>query len=170
MTFDIDADGILHVSAKDMASGKEQKIRIEVSSGLSEDEIERMVKDAEDHKEEDRARKEKAEVRNEADSLAFRAEKALEDYKDQVPAEVASAIQTKVDALKKALEGEDLAAIRVAKEDLEKEMQKIGEAMAQAQQAAGAAAAQSEAQPESAEASASSDDNIEDAEIVDDKS
>lgn len=137
VAFNIDADGILHVSAKDMASGKEQKIRIEASSGLSESDIERMVKDAESHKEEDKKRKEEADVRNEADALAFQAEKALNEYKDKVPAEVSSAIQLKIDAVKNALKDGTTATIKSARDDLNKEMQKIGEAM----QAAGAQAA-----------------------------
>ena len=140
VAFDIDADGILHVSAKDMASGKEQKIRIEAKSGLDEVEIERMVKDAESHKEEDDQRKAQAEVRNEADSLAFRAEKALSDYKDKLPEEIVSKIQAKIDDVKKALEGDDLEKINTAKTALETEMQAIGEAMAQAAGAAGGAA------------------------------
>src|SRR3989339_65338 len=94
VSFDIDADGILHVSAKDTKSGKEQKIRIEAKSGLSEDEIKRMLKDAEEHAEEDKKKQEEIEVRNEADSLAFRAEKALKDYKDKIPANIASDIQS----------------------------------------------------------------------------
>lgn len=134
--FDIDADGILHVSAKDMQSGKSQKIRIEAKSGLDEKEIEKMVKDAELHQEEDKKKKEQAETRNEADALAFRAEKALKDYKDKIPGNVATEIQTKVDAVKKALEGTDTAAMKAAKDDLNTTMQKIGEVMQQAQGAA----------------------------------
>lgn len=139
VAFDIDADGILHVSAKDLASGKEQKIRIEASSGLNEQDIQRMVKDAELHKEEDKKRKEEVEVRNEADSLAFRAEKALSEYKDKVPADVAKDVQEKIDAVKKALEGDDIARIRSTKAELDSHMQKIGEAMAAAQPSGGSA-------------------------------
>lgn len=139
VAFDIDADGILHVSAKDKASGKEQKIRIEAQSGLEEADIERMVKDAELHAEEDEKRKEQVDARNEADALSFQAQKALDEYKDKLPQDVVSDVQSHIDALKKALEGEDLGAIRVAKDALETHMQKIGEAMAQAQQAAGQA-------------------------------
>lgn len=136
VSFDIDADGILHVSAKDIASGKEQKIRIEASSGLDEVEIQRMVKDAEMHAEEDQKREEEVSIKNEADALAFRAEKALEEYKDKLPKDIVDDIQSKVDVVKKALEGDDLGTIRAAKDDLESHMQKIGEAMAQAQGAA----------------------------------
>lgn len=138
VAFDIDADGILHVSAKDLSSGKEQKIRIEAQSGLQESDIQKMLKDAELHAEEDKKRKEAAEIRNEADSQVFRASKALDEYKDKIPQEVAAEVQGKIDAVKKALEGTDNARIRSAKEDLEKSMQHIGEAMAKAGAGAGA--------------------------------
>ncbi len=133
--FDIDADGILHVSAKDMQSGKEQKIRIEAKSGLSESEIKRMLKDAEEHADEDKKKKEEVEIRNEADSLAFRAQKALTDYKDKLPEELAQQIQTRIDGVKKALEGQDSALIKQASDDLNTFMQKMGEAMQHAQSA-----------------------------------
>jgi len=129
VAFDIDADGILHVSAKDLSSGKEQKIRIEAQSGLQEEEIKRMVRDAELHAEEDKQRKEEVEIRNEADTLAFRARKSLDEYKDKIPQNVNSEVSSKIDAVKKALEGQDLGRIRAAKEDLERSMQHIGEAM-----------------------------------------
>jgi molecular chaperone DnaK len=132
VAFDIDADGILHVSAKDIASGKEQKIRIEAQSGLREDDIKRMVKDAELHAEEDKQRKEAAEVHNEADALAFRATKALSEYKDKLPKEIVDDVQAKVDNVKKALESKDLQRIKSAKQELEAHMQHIGEAMAKA--------------------------------------
>lgn len=132
VAFDIDADGILHVSAKDLSSGKEQKIRIEAQSGLQEEEIKRMIRDAELHADEDKKRKEEIEQRNEADSTAFRAEKALNEYKDKVPKEVADEVAGKIDAVKKALEGQDYARIKAAKEDLERSMQHIGEAMSKA--------------------------------------
>ena len=132
VAFDIDADGILHVSAKDKQSGKEQKIRIEAKSGLSEAEIKRMLQDAEEHADEDKKRKEEIETRNEADSLAFRAQKALNDYKDKLPKDVVEQIQSKIDAVKKALEQNDFAQIKAAHDDLNTHMQKIGEAMQQA--------------------------------------
>ncbi len=127
--FDIDADGILHVSAKDTKTGKEQKIRIEAKSGLSDDEVKRMLKDAEEHAEEDKKKQEEIELRNEADSLAFRAEKSLKEYKDRLPENIVSDIQSKVDAVKKALESGDLSQIRSAKDELNEHMQKIGESM-----------------------------------------
>jgi molecular chaperone DnaK len=132
VSFDIDADGILHVSAKDMQSGKQQKIRIEAKSGLTESEIKRMLDDAEDHKEEDRKRKEEIETRNEADSLAFRAQKALSEYKDKLPKDVVDMVQGKIDAVKKALEQNSPAAIKTAHDELNTAMQKIGEAMQRA--------------------------------------
>lgn len=167
VSFDIDADGILHVSAKDNASGKEQKIRIEASSGLDESEIERMVKDAESHKDEDKKRKEAVEIRNEADSLAFRAEKSLTDYKDKLPEDVSKEIQEKIDGVKKALEGEDISAIKAAKEALESHMQKIGEVMAQAAGQAGEAAGPNGQEAPGAESSQakSSEEEIEEAEV-----
>ena len=127
VAFDIDADGILHVSAKDLGSGKEQKIKIEAKSGLDESEIERMVKDAEEHAEEDKQKKDEVETRNKGDSLVFQAEKSLTDYKDKLPEHLTKEIQTRVDALKKALEGTDTGAISTATEELNTYIQKIGE-------------------------------------------
>lgn len=139
VAFDIDADGILHVSAKDIASGKEQKIRIEASSGLKEDDIKRMLRDAEEHADEDKKRREEVELRNEADSVTFRASKALDEYKDKLPKDIVDDIQSKIEGVKKALESGDLNRIKTAKEELEKHMQHIGEAMAKAAGAGGAA-------------------------------
>jgi molecular chaperone DnaK len=170
VSFDIDADGILHVSAKDMASGKHQKIRIEAQSGLTEKEIERMVKDAELHKEEDQKRKEEVETKNEAESLAFRAGKSLTEYKDKIPADVATNVQNKIDAVKKALEGNNLDAIRTAKKELEEHMQHIGEAMSKAQGpgAAGggeAPHAEQQAHGEQPHSQPGKNDDIEEAEV-----
>lgn len=137
VAFDIDADGILHVSAKDKQSGKEQKIKIEAKSGLTDAEIKRKIREAEEHAEEDKQRKETIEVRNEADSLAFRAEKSITEYKDKLPANIVSEIQSHIDALKKALEGQDTALIRSKMNDLQQHMQKIGEELAKAGQATG---------------------------------
>lgn len=136
VAFDIDANGILNVSAKDMQTGKEQKIRIEAKSGLSEQEVQRMLKDAEENKEDDRLRKEEVEVRNEADSLAFRAQKSLNEFKEKLPANIVTEIQAKIDAVKKALEGSNIAAIKTATDELNQHMQKIGENMQQQAQAA----------------------------------
>jgi len=136
VAFDIDADGILHVSAKDLATNKEQKIRIQARSGLSEDEVKSMIKDAELHAEEDKKRKAEADVKNEADAMVFRAEKALRDYKDKIPQEIATDVQAKVDAVKSALDSKDLERIKAAKTELETHMQKIGESMAETYKAA----------------------------------
>lgn len=129
VAFDIDANGILNVSAKDLKSGKEQKIRIEAKSGLSEVEIEKMLKDAQLHAEEDKVKKDAVEVRNDADSLAFRAQKALEDNKGKIPENVVSDVQQRIDAVKKALEGTNSDAIKAARDALNTHMQKIGESM-----------------------------------------
>jgi molecular chaperone DnaK len=137
VAFDIDADGILHVSAKDKASGKEQKIRIEAQSGLNEDDVKRMLRDAEMHAEEDKKRKEEVETRNEADALSFRASKALNDYRDKLPKDIVDDVQGKIDALKKAIESNDIGRIKSAKAELEAHMQHIGEAMAKAGAAPG---------------------------------
>ncbi len=163
VAFDIDADGILHVSAKDVQTGKEQKIRIEAKSGLSENEIKRMLKDAEDHMEEDKQRKEEIETRNEADALLFRAQKALDDYKEKLPANIVEEIQSKIDALKKALESTDSATIKAATSALNTHLQKIGEAM---QQQAGA---QAQTPPPSPSSQDKPDIEEADVEILDEK-
>lgn len=161
VAFDIDADGILHVHAKDLSSGKEQKIRIQAKSGLDEGEIQRVIKDAEAHAEEDKKRKKAIETKNEADALAFRAEKALREYKEQIPAEIATDVQGKIDALKKALESNDEARIATAKQELEEHMQHIGEAMAKhvhPQEQAGPSPQQQKPGPEKP--------TVEDAEVI----
>ncbi|MGE3954330.1 MAG: molecular chaperone DnaK [Parachlamydiales bacterium] len=157
VAFDIDADGILHVSAKDKASGKEQKIRIEASSGLKEEDIKRMVADAESHKEEDAKRKAAVETRNQADSLAFSAQKSLDEYKAKLPADIVTDVQGKIDAVKEALKGDNLDRIKKATDELSTHMQKIGEAM---QKASSGAQPQQEGRPE---------ENIEEAEIIDEE-
>lgn len=182
VAFDIDADGILHVSAKDLASGKEQKILIEASSGLQEDEIKKMVRDAELHADEDKKKKEEVETRNEADSLAFRAQKALDEYKDKVPSQVAEGVKSKIDDIKKALDSNDMGRIKSAKEALEREMQHIGEAMSKAHQHADAGSAgqqssshgqqqQQQRQQQERPSAQQGNDEIEEAdvEIIDDK-
>jgi molecular chaperone DnaK len=171
--FDIDADGILHVSAKDLSSGKEQKIRIEASSGLNEDQIKQMVKDAELHKEEDVKRKQEIEAKNAADSTLFHAQKSLNEYKDKLPKDVVDDVQGKIDNLKKALESNDLDRIKSAHTELESHMQKIGEAMSKQQQAGAAPQPEGDHQQHHhhEQPQAGGDDNIEDAEveIIDDK-
>jgi len=127
VTFDIDANGIVHVSAKDLGTGKEQKIRIESSSGLNESDIDRMVKEAEAHAEEDRREKEKAEAKNEADSLIYTTEKTLKDMGDKIGEADKSKIQEAIADLKRALEGSDVQAIKDKTETLKQASYKIAE-------------------------------------------
>ena len=127
VTFDIDANGIVHVSAKDMGTGKENKVVITASSNLSEAEIERAVKEAEAHAEEDKKIKEKIEVKNNADSLVYNTEKTLKDLGDKVSAEEKSAVEAEIANVKKALEGDDVEAIKAAQEKLQQEFYKVSE-------------------------------------------
>ncbi|HEX9873469.1 MAG TPA: molecular chaperone DnaK [Deferrimonas sp.] len=137
VTFDIDANGILHVGAKDLGTGKEQSIKITASSGLSEDEIQKMVKDAEIHAAEDHAKREVIEARNQADSLVYTTEKSLKEHGDKVDAETKTKIETALAELKTAMEGTDGAAIKAKTEALAEASHKLAEAMyAQAQGAA----------------------------------
>ena len=129
VTFDLDANGILHVSAKDLGTGKEQSIRITASSGLSEDEIERMKSDADAHKEEDQKRKELIDAKNQADSLNYATEKSMKDLGDKVDAETKGKVETEIANVKKALEGDDAAAIKKATEDLTQASHKLAEMM-----------------------------------------
>ena len=137
VSFDIDANGILSVKAKDKASGKEQSIRIEGSSGLSDEEIEKMNKDAELHAEEDKKKKEKADIRNLADQTVAVAEKALKDAEGKISDDIKKGVEEKIEALKKVKDGDDMEAIKKASEELGTEMQKIGTAMAEAQKKQG---------------------------------
>ena len=127
VTFDINADGILEVSAKDKGTGKEQRITITASSGLSESEIDQMVKDAEAHAEEDRTKREEIETRNAADSATYAAEKLLKDNEDKVPDELKEEVNANVQAVRDALGGEDMAAITSAVTALQASVQKVGE-------------------------------------------
>jgi molecular chaperone DnaK len=129
VAFDIDADGILHVSAKDMATGNEQKITITASSGLNEDEIEKMVKDAEAHADEDRRKREEADVRNNADSLVYTTEKSLSELGDQVSPDDRKAIETALEEVKEALKGSDIDDIRRKTEILMQASYKLAEHM-----------------------------------------
>jgi molecular chaperone DnaK len=131
VTFDTDADGILHVSAQDRATGREQKITITASSGLSDSEIERMVQDADRHREEDVRRKEDVEARNQADSLIYTAEKALRDAGDKVPDHVRSDVEAKAQAVRGALAGSDVADIKAKADQLGAAIQQIGASMYQ---------------------------------------
>ena len=126
VTFDIDANGILSVSARDKGTGKEQKITITASSGLDKAEVERMKRDAEGYAAEDAKRKEEAELRNSADSLAYTAEKTLRDYADRVPADVKQEIEGKIANVRTQLQGKDVNSIRSSMEELSQAMQKVG--------------------------------------------
>ena len=139
VTFDIDANGIVNVSAKDKATGREQQVRIEARSGLSDDDIKRMVKEAESHAGEDKKRRELIEVRNQADSLIHSTEKNVKEFGDKVQAAEKSAIESEIEALKKARESEDVAAIRAKVQSLQQASMKLGEAMYKAGQAGDAA-------------------------------
>ena len=131
VVFDIDANGILNVKAKDKATNKEQSIRIEASSGLSKEEIDKMQKDAEAHAEEDKNKKERIEIKNNADTLVYTTEKLLRDAGDKIKEDDKKTIEEKVEALKKVKEGDDIEAVKKASEELSLEAQKIGAAMYQ---------------------------------------
>ncbi|GBR76221.1 molecular chaperone DnaK [Candidatus Termititenax persephonae] len=141
VTFDIDANGIVNVSAKDLGTGREQKITITNSSGLSKDEIERMRQEAEAHAEEDKKQKEQIDAKNEADALMYQAEKTLTDNKDKIPADKKTALEAQIADLKKALDKNDLNDIKAKKESLQKILYEIGTALYQTANAAQGGAA-----------------------------
>ena len=168
VTFDIDANGILHVTAKDMGTGKEQKITITASSGLSEAEVDRMVNEAKAHAEDDKAAKDKIETKNHADSMVYQTEKQLKEHADKIPAEVKSQIETAVSKLKKEIESENVPGMKAAMEELEALLQKIGEAVyasQQQQQQQGAAGPSADAGAGSSKKS-DDDEGVVDAEVV----
>jgi molecular chaperone DnaK len=172
VTFDIDANGIVNVSAKDKATGKEQSIQITASSGLSDEEIEKLVKDAELHAEEDKKKKELVEARNTADALIYSTEKSIKDLGDKVDSATKTKVEDAIAALRKAMEGENADEIKRLSEELTQTSHKLAEAMYQ--QAAGADQPQEGAGPEAAQAdaSASADEDVVDAdfeEVKDDK-
>jgi len=129
VSFDIDANGILNVKARDKATNKEQSVRIEASTGLSKEDIEKMKQDAEAHKTEDHKRRESVEIKNQADALVYTAEKALKDAGDKVPAETKSEIEEKIAELKGVKDGENTEDIKNKTEELSKSISKIGEAL-----------------------------------------
>ncbi|MEY4409984.1 MAG: molecular chaperone DnaK [Actinomycetota bacterium] len=157
VTFDIDANGIVHVSAKDKGTGKEQSMTITGGSSLSTEDIERMVKDAEEHAAEDKKRREEAETRNQAEQLAYSTEKLIKDNDDKLPEEVKTEVQADVDALKSALASDDIEAVKSAQEKLMSSQQKLGEAIYAAQPAEGEAAQEA------------SGEDVVDAEVVEDE-
>jgi molecular chaperone DnaK len=172
VTFDIDANGIVNVSAKDLGTGKEQKITITASSGLSKDEVDRMMKEADSHADEDKRRREEIETRNRADQAVYGAERMLQDAGEKLPAAEREGVQHAVDELKKAIAATDIAPINRAMEELTKAQHKAAEALYRSSQAGGGAGA-GPSQP-GAEASGQTGqsppkDEVIDAEVVDDK-
>ena len=173
VTFDIDANGILHVTAKDLGTGKEQKITITASSGLTEAEIEKMVNEAKAHAEDDKAAKDKIETKNKADSMVYQTEKQLKEYGDKLPADVKGQIESGIAKLKKEIESDDTAAMKSTMQELEQLLMKLGEAVyaqqqQQQQQQQGAAAGNAGAGQQNANNNGN-DDGVVDAEVVDDK-
>jgi molecular chaperone DnaK len=176
VTFDIDANGMVNVSAKDMGTGKEQKITITASSGLSKDEVERMMKDAESHAEEDKKRREEIETRNRADQAVYAAEKMLQEMGDKLPASDKAAVESAVEALKSAISGGDSAAMTRAMEQLTQAQHKAAEALYKTAGPQGTGGPEGQAGPGSpgsagpqgSTGSAEGGDVI-DAEVVDDK-
>ncbi len=160
VTFDIDANGIVNVSAKDKGTGKEQQIRIQASGGLSDSDIDQMIKDAESHADEDKKRKELVEAKNQGESLVHSTDKSLKDYGDKVSEDDKSAIETALASLKSALEGEDLEDIKAKTQALAEASMKLGEAMYQAAQADAQAEDGEEADPK-----AKAEDDVVDADF-----
>ena len=173
VTFDIDANGIVNVSAKDKSTGKEQQIKIQASGGLSDDEIDKMVKDAEANAETDKKKREEVDVKNQADSLVFQVEKNLKEHGDKISSEDKSKIETDLNDLKDAVEKNDLDLIKTKTQELTQSSMKMGEAMYKDQQANGAPGAESGDQPQPDDnADAPKDDDVIDAdfeEVDDDK-
>ncbi|MFB6889364.1 molecular chaperone DnaK [Kitasatospora sp. NPDC056327] len=165
VTFDIDANGIMHVGAKDLGTGKEQKMTVTGGSALPKDDIERMMREAEQYAEEDHKRREAVETRNQAEQLVYSTEKFIADNADKLPADVKTEVETAIGELKEALKGEDVAKIREASEKVSTTAQKLGQALYANADAAGAAGAGA---PGDATAGAK-DDDVVDAEIVDDE-
>lgn len=168
VTFDIDANGIVHVSAKDKGTGKEQSMTITGGSSLPKDDIERMVREAEEHAAEDKKRREAAEVRNQAETLSYSIEKLIKDNEDKLPDEVKTSVQADVDALKTALAGDDEDAVKTAFDKLNASQQQLGEAIYASAQAAGEPADPTVADPGNGSVPNPEEDVI-DAEVVDDE-
>ena len=165
VSFDIDANGIVNVSAKDLGTGKQQSVQITGGSALRKDDIEKMVRDAEEYAEEDRRRREEAEIRNQADTLVYSTEKFLAENDEKVPADVKSEVQTAIADLKKAIEGNDIEVIKTASEHAAQVSQKMGTAIYAAAQAA--QAAQQSGDTADAGTETPQDEGVVDAEIVD---
>jgi molecular chaperone DnaK len=174
VTFDIDANGILHVGAKDLGTGKEQKISITASSGLSKDEVEKMRKDAEAHADEDKSRLEEIQTRNDADNAVYRTEKLLKESADKLSADDKGKIETAMNAVKEALKGTDAAAIKSTGEKLNEVWQAVSTelykaAAAKAQAEKGAAGAQPQPEGGEQKSEEKKDEGVIDAEVVDEK-
>ncbi|GAB4086632.1 molecular chaperone DnaK [Myceligenerans cantabricum] len=169
VTFDIDANGIVHVSAKDRGTGMEQSMKITGGSALPKDDIDRMVKDAEAHAEEDKKRREEADTRNQAEAFAYSMEKQIADNRDKLPADVVSEVEADVAEVKTALEGEDAEAVKSAYEKLGVSSQKIGQALYAAAESEGGQPG-ADGAPADEPKPAAADDDVVDAEIVDDES
>ena len=163
VTFDIDANGIVHVTAKDKGTGKENTIKIQERSGLSQEEIDRMIKDAEVHAEEDKKRREEQEVRNQAESLVYQTRKSVEDYSDKIPENVKTNIEDAANGVEEALKSDDLDQLKTAMEKLTTEAQEMGKAIYEAESAGAAGDASTGATTED------SDPNVVDAEVVDEE-
>jgi molecular chaperone DnaK len=160
VTFDIDANGIVHVSAKDKGTGKEQSMTITGGSSLSKDDIERMVKEAEEHAAEDKKRREDQDLRNGAEQMVYQTEKLIKENDEKLPEDVKTTVQADVDALKTALAGEDIDAIKAANDTLNESAMKLGEAIY---------AAASAEQPAEGEAAGTTNEDVVDAEVVDEE-
>lgn len=167
VTFDIDANGIVHVTAKDKGTGKENTVTIQDGSGLSQEEIDRMIKDAEEHAEEDRKRREEVSVRNEAETLVYQTEKFLTDNAEKIPSDGKDKVQAAIDKAKEALKGDDIAALRTAIEEIKTESAAMGQAMYEQTAAEGATAADGGAADSNASDNGG-DDDVVDAEVVED--
>ena len=163
VTFDIDANGIVHVTAKDKGTGKENTIKIQEGSGLSQEEIDRMIKDAEVHAEEDKKRREEQEVRNQAESLVYQTRKSVEDYSDKIPENVKTNIEDAANGVEEALKSDDLDQLKTAMEKLTTEAQEMGKAIYEAKSAGAAGDTSTGATTED------SDPNVVDAEVVDEE-
>ena len=167
VTFDIDANGIVHVTAKDKGTGKENTVTIQDGSGLSQEEIDRMIKDAEEHAEEDRKRREEVSVRNEAETLVYQTEKFLTDNAEKIPSDGKDKVQAAIDKAKEALKGDDIAALRTAIEEIKTESAAMGQAMYEQTAAEGVTAADGGAADSNASDNGG-DDDVVDAEVVED--
>jgi molecular chaperone DnaK len=172
VTFDIDANGIVHVTAKDRATGKENKITITASSGLSKEDVDRAVKEAQAHEAEDKQRRDEIEVRNRADNLAYATEKSLKDLGDKIPAATKSELEAKVKAVRDALAGSDIEAVKSATESLMQASHRMAEEAYKAaggtQGGAGAAGPEAGGQP-GGQAGGGKKDDVVDAEFEEQK-